>query len=91
MKRIPRGNGDDVNQLARSVGSILFNIAEAYGADAPGRKANHLAIARGEADEARSVLRRLVQKGMLAETDIRRSCELTSVIAKMLTAWIDKL
>ncbi len=91
MQRIPRGFAGDANHLERSCGSILFNIPEAYGAGTPGKKRNHLAIARGEADEVRGVLRRLVQKGCLKESEIRRACELTSVIAKMLTAWIDKL
>ena len=91
MARIPRGHADDINHLGRSGGSLLYNIPEAYGAESTGKKRNHLAIARGEADEVRSVLRRLVAKGCLTERDIRRACELTSVIAKMLTAWIARL
>jgi four helix bundle protein len=91
IRNVTRGNADDLNQPGRSCGSILFNIPEAYGAGTPGKKRNHLAIARGEADEVRAVLRRLVKKGCLKESEIRRACELTSVIAKMLTAWIDKL
>ena len=87
----PRGHGKDLDHLDRSMGSVRFNIPEAYGSDSPGRKRDHLKIARGEADEVRGVLRRLVAKGVLTEKQIRRACELTSVIAKMLTAWINKL
>ena len=88
---VPRGNSTSVKQVERSAGSILFNIAEVYAADSLGKKRNHLEIARGEADEVRSILRRLVSKGALTESGIRRACELTSVIAKVLTSWMDNL
>ena len=88
---IPRGHADDLDHLKRALGSLLFNIPEAYGCEQPGRKRNHLEIARGSVDEVRGVLRRLVGQQLLSESRVRRGCELTSVIAKMLTAWIKRL
>ena len=82
---------DDVKQLLRALGSILFNIAEAFGSQYTGRKRYHLVVARGSSDEVRSILRRMAGDGVLTEKSILRSCSLTSVIAKMLTAWIERL
>lgn len=82
---------DDVKQLLRALGSILFNIAEAFGSQYEGRKRYHLVVARGSSDEVRAILRRIARDGVLSEKAILRSCSLTSVIAKMLTAWIDRL
>jgi four helix bundle protein len=82
---------DDVKQLLRALGSILFNIAEAFGSQYSGRKRYHLVVARGSSDEVRSILRRMASDGIVTEKSILRSCSLTSVIAKMLTAWIDRL
>src|SRR5688572_23355083 len=77
---VPRGFGDDIDDLRRACGSILHNIAEAYGSIYPGVKINHLGIARGSADEARSVLRRLVRRGGLPESAIRKPRELIRLI-----------
>jgi four helix bundle protein len=82
---------DDVRQLLRALGSILFNIAEAFGSQYPGRKRYHLVVARGSSDEVRSILRRMASDGLLSEKSILRSCSLTSVIAKMLTSWIGRI
>ncbi len=78
----------DTDHLTRSAGSILYNIAEAYGAVSPGVERNRLGTARGESDEVRAVLRRLASRNATTEKRIRYACELTSVTAKMLTAWI---
>ena len=78
----------DIDHLQRSTGSILYNIAEAYGSVSPGVERNRLGTARGESDEVRAVLRRLASKAATTEKRIRYACELTSVTAKMLTAWI---
>ncbi|HUP88623.1 MAG TPA: four helix bundle protein [Longimicrobiales bacterium] len=88
---IGRGYGDDVNQLLRALGSILFNIAEAYGSDTVGRKRYHLQVARASSDESRSVLQRLAARGAFDGKSILKACSLTSAIAKMLTAWMDRL
>jgi four helix bundle protein len=91
MSKVGRGHASDLDQLGRSAGSVRYNIAEACGAEGSGKKRNHLAIARGEADESRAVLRRLVDKGQLTTIEIRVACGLTSVIARMLTSWMEKI
>jgi four helix bundle protein len=91
IAEIPRGHSKDIDHLNRAMGSVLFNIPEAFGCEDPGRKRNHLEIARGSSDEVRGVLRRFVGKKVLTESGIRRACELSSVVAKMLTAWIAAL
>jgi four helix bundle protein len=88
---IPRGHSKDIDELRRAVGSVLFNIPEAYGLEQPGKKRNHLEIARGSADEARAVLRRFVNNNVLTEKATRRARTLTQAIAKMLTSWIASL
>ena len=82
---------DDVKQLLRALGSILFNIAEAFGSEYAGRKRYHLVVARASADETRSILKRMAGDGIFTQAAILRSCGLTSVIAKMLTAWIQRI
>jgi four helix bundle protein len=88
---IPRGFSEDVGHLNRAVGSLLYNVPEAYGSEHNGRKRYHLEVARGSVDEARSALRRLARDGALTVKAIKRACALTSAIAKMLTAWMDNL
>ena len=90
IPRIPRGFARDIDQLKRASAAVAHNIAEAYGND-HGRKVLHLQIARGSADETRSILRRLVGRGALTQKDIYSPCALAVTIAKMLTAWIDRI
>jgi four helix bundle protein len=89
VARAPRGLAKDCDQLLRAVGSVLLNIAEAYGSEQPGKKINHLEIARGSVNEARAALQRLVRRGALVEKETHRPTALTYAIAKMLTAWIE--
>jgi four helix bundle protein len=86
--QVARGFAKDIDQLLRAAASVLLNIAEAYGSEQPGKKINHLEIARGSADETRAALQRLVRRGALSEKQIQRACGVTRAIAKMLTAWI---
>ena len=86
-----KGQAKNLDHLNRALGSLLFNVPEAYGCGSRGKEIDHLRIARGEVDEVRGVLRRLVSNGVVTERRIRRACELTSVIAKMLTAWINSI
>jgi four helix bundle protein len=88
---IPRGYARDIDQLKRASASVPYNIAEANGCKHPGRKAYHLEVARGSADETRSILRRLVSRGALTQKAIERPCALTQAIAKMLTSWLMRL
>src|SRR5688572_11989009 len=85
---IPRGHSRDIDDLKRASSSVPYNIAEAHGCEQPGRKANHLQIARGSTDETRSILRRLASRGALTQKAIERPCILTRTIAKMLTSWL---
>src|SRR5262245_43552819 len=87
---IKRGYAKDVDQLRRASASVAYNIAEAYGSEG-GRKVAHLVIARGSADETRSVLRRLASRGALSKRAIEKPCTLAVTISKMLTSWIDGL
>src|SRR5688500_15877154 len=64
---VRRGFSRDVDQLLRPVGSVLLNIAEAYGSEQPGKKVNLLEIARGSVNETRAGLQRLVRRGALTE------------------------
>lgn len=91
VEKIPRGHAKDIDQLKRASASILYNIAEAYGSECPGRKAAFLENARGSSDELRAVLRRLVRANGLSGTDIHPLLPLTITVAKMLTSWIRTL
>ena len=82
------GFGRDIDQLQRAVSSVIYNIAEAFGSEQPGRKINHLEIARGSSDETRAILKRMVARSAFPAESIAKSCALTSAIAKMLTSWI---
>jgi four helix bundle protein len=91
IAKISRGHAKDVDQLKRASGSVLNNIAEAYGSESPGRKAAFLENSRGSSDEVRSALRRLARTGALHVRDTYAPAQLTVVIAKMLTSWIQRL
>ena len=91
IARIPRGHAKDIDQLKRASGSVLNNIAEAYGSESPGRKASFLANSRASSDEVRSTLRRLARAGAVHLQDTYAPAQLTIVIAKMLTRWIQTL
>jgi four helix bundle protein len=85
------GHHRDADQLKRAAPSIPYNIAEAFGSEHKGQKIYHLGIARGSADETRSILRKLAKDGALSPASIRRPCTLAVTVAKMLTAWIERL
>src|SRR5262245_39195595 len=85
---IPRGHAREIDNLRRAAASIPYNIAEAYGSSG-GRRVLHLEIARGSADETRSIFRGLARRGALRRQAIDRPCAFARTIAKMLTSWID--
>ena len=87
---LPYPFAKDVDQLMRALGSILYNIAEANGSISAGRRRYHYEVAMGSADEARAILRRMVNRGALEPKSIRRACALTTTITKMLIAIINK-
>jgi four helix bundle protein len=88
---IPAGFAKDIDHLQRAFASIKYNIAEAYGCEKPGRKAERLETARGSADEVRAVLQRLVALEALPRQLIWKPSNLSRTIAKMLTSWIASL
>lgn len=79
---------NSANHLERSAESVLFNIAEGAGAYQPRVKIGCYEIAKKETNEARAVLRRLVVKRAVTDSDIRRAYELAGVLMKMLTSAI---
>ncbi len=91
IARLAPGFSRDVNQLRRAAGSVLYNIAEAYGSEQPGRKRNHLEIARGSVDETRAIVRRLAASGAFPLRATFPATGLAVTIAKMLTSWIRTL
>ncbi|MGQ0562095.1 MAG: hypothetical protein ACT443_09500, partial [Gemmatimonadota bacterium] len=74
-----------------ALGSLLRHIPEAFGSEYTGSKKYHLVVGRGSSDEVRSVLQRIASDGYLTDRSILRPCALTSVVAKMLTSWIEGL
>ena len=88
---IPPGNYREIDQLKRAIASLRHNIAEAHGCEQPGRKGNHLEIARGSADEVRSILIRFGSCRVLDQRQIDKPCVLARTIAKMLTSWLRTL
>src|SRR5687768_6582913 len=91
VAQVPPGHAREVDQLKRSSASVPHNIAEAHGCDQPGRKSNHLQIARGSVDETRSIMRRLAARRALTTRVIERPSILARTIAKMLTSWINTI
>ncbi|MGQ0815097.1 MAG: four helix bundle protein [Gemmatimonadota bacterium] len=97
IKMIPESRQDDAEHLGAAATSVPNNIAEAYGVgrsdkELPqGRKLMHLEIARGSADETRSILRRLTQEGILPEVVTRPLMILARAVAKMLTGLINRI
>ena len=91
IKDLPPEFASDVDEIVRALGSITYNIGEAYGQETAGRTAYHLSIARGSSDEVRTGLRRLVRRGALTMLQTYKPSALASTIAKMLTAWINTI
>jgi len=56
-----------IDQLKRSSSSIVNNIAESYGKFSYGAKNNHLYIARGEAEETKSGIKRAYKKRFISK------------------------
>jgi four helix bundle protein len=88
---VPKGHSRDLDQLRRASSSVPYNIAEAYGSTSPGRRRQHLEIARASTDETRAIVRRLAARSALARKSIPKTTTLALTIAKMLTSWISKL
>jgi four helix bundle protein len=94
--RVPRWRDGDAKQLMNAAASVQYNIAEAYGLGRPegktqGRKIYHLEVARGSADETRSILRRLTHDKVFSPEQAKPLMILALTIAKMLTQLISML
>lgn len=87
IRLLPLGFSRGIDQLRRAAGSVLYNIAEAYGSEQPGRKRYHLEVSRGSADETRSIIRRVAARAGPLPTAIVRATALAVTIANMLTSW----
>ena len=74
--------------LENSGNSVQFNTGEGIGTFMPNMKINAYEIARKEANEVRSVLRRLVIGRVFTQHEIQKAYDLAGSIVGMLTAAI---
>jgi four helix bundle protein len=73
------------DHLERSTDSVLFNIGEGAGAYRPRVKISAYEVAKKEANEIRAILRSIVIKRVLTESQIRRAYNLAGAVVGMLT------
>ena len=89
VRRLIRGVARrQADHLERSADSVLFNMSEGVASFRPRVKINAYEIARKEANEVRSILRRLVLRRAIAEPDVVLASELAGACIAMLTAAI---
>jgi four helix bundle protein len=85
---LPRARGKKPNaakHLENSVESVFFNIGEGIGSFRPKMKITAYEIARKEANEVRTVLRRLVIGRVFKQVEIARAYNLAGAVVGMLT------
>jgi four helix bundle protein len=69
LAKLPRGEGERLDQIRRAALSITLNTAEGAGEFRPKEKARFYRMARRSATEAAAVLDSLVDAGRLREED----------------------
>src|SRR5215470_10536890 len=87
---LPRGTGDDADQLTRAAKSIMRNIAEGAGRWGRADKAKHYSIARGEAMECVSCIDLMKVEGVIDGERHARATALLGRVVSMLTKLIKK-
>ena len=60
------------NQINRSCGSVMDNIAEGFGRGSRNEFTNFLSIAKGSSDETKSQLYRALDKGYVSQKDFEK-------------------
>ena len=79
------------DQMNRSSGSVMDNIAEGFGRQSSNEFVNHLSIASGSLLEVKSQLYRALDRRYIFQMKVDEMMQLVNEIGKMLTALISYL